>query len=236
MDKDHANKLDNVLNTYYKMMKKYNKGRKMKCVNCKRKGGTIFTSDKGVLTASCGSLNKKCELNIVIDRGKIVDKHKAGEKLDNDIRRLKDNIMKAKLDILFGYKDQNSVLSEHALNIQSLKELTDKLSEMNNYNLEASTNKDTYIINQHEQEVKNIIEEMKENTSNYRTNGQEQLLSETANLFVEQLQPKKNKIMKLKYPQMSIQIDDVEKVLVKDEHNLLRHQVERTPKILSNKK
>ena len=236
MDKNDANKLDNVLNTYYKMMKKYNKGQKMKCVNCKRKGGTIFTSDKGVLTASCGSLDKKCELNIVIDRGKIVDKQKAGIKLDNDIRRIKDNIMKAKLDMLFGYKDQNSVLSEHALNIQSLKELTDKLSEMNNHNLEASTNKETYIINQREQEVKIFIEEIKQNTSNYRTKGQEQLLSETAKLYVEQLQPKKNEIMKLKYPQMSIHIDNEEKVLVNGEHNLLRHQVERTPKILSNKK
>ena len=41
---------------------------KMKCVRCKKIGGTIFTIKGNNLGAKCGNISDPCDLNLVIEK------------------------------------------------------------------------------------------------------------------------------------------------------------------------
>ena len=226
---------DNVFSNYYKLLKKYNKSKKNKCVNCKKEGKTIFDNKNGILTAVCGAKDVKCKLNIKIDRGKILDIKTLESKLDLDIKRIKEDIMKAKLDILFGYKDQDTVLINHNTNINNLKKLTEQKTEIIN-NLKLSSVKDIDRIKELEIKVKEYIEAIKENKSNYQKNGENELLRESAKMYINNLQPIKNEIITLKQMNMSINDKNEQQVLNNNLDNYLQYKVIRKPLILSNKK
>ena len=81
-----------------------------KCINCKQKGGTIFTHDNNILKAVCGS-SKPCDLNIEINKGKILQLREILNIDTNYIDDLKEDIISFKLKFLFKIIDQAEALS-----------------------------------------------------------------------------------------------------------------------------
>ena len=75
---------------------------KLKCVNCKQLGGTIFSSKNRVLSAICGADNK-CNLNIVIEKGSFIQKDDVINMFDNEIINIKEKIIITKLNVLFKF-------------------------------------------------------------------------------------------------------------------------------------
>ena len=45
------------------------KKKKVRCIQCKQPGGTLFTNKDGILKAICGNKEKPCKLHIEIKRG-----------------------------------------------------------------------------------------------------------------------------------------------------------------------
>ena len=86
-----------------------------KCVNCKQAGGTIFglqhieDTDRRLLTAKCGNKETPCSLSIIIHLSNqyLIDEYY--EELKKTTNEAKNKIICYKNDILFGYKNVDSV-------------------------------------------------------------------------------------------------------------------------------
>ena len=131
---DNDNYLDQ-LNKFFKLKKQYNsridklkkpiisntnltnKERQLelkkiqpKCINCNQIGGTIFSLENNKFRAYCGNVVNPCSLNINIERKK---KQLINEKVDEyiqNIKKLKQEIIKIKLDFIFEFiSEQESV-------------------------------------------------------------------------------------------------------------------------------
>ena len=93
-------------------MKKKLKSMKMKCINCKQDGGTIFTNKDGILTAKCGNVDSPCALDIQIKRGKWMLLPKAAELSRTHIESTKAEIIDLKLDLLFGLRTEEQIAAD----------------------------------------------------------------------------------------------------------------------------
>ena len=112
-------------------MKKKIKSMKMKCINCKQNGGTIFTNKDGILTAKCGNTESPCALDIQIKRGKWMLLTKAADLSEEDIEISKENIIDLKLDLLFGLRTEEQIASEFDESKRDYKSLVKQLDMIN---------------------------------------------------------------------------------------------------------
>ena len=100
-------------NTRYTLAEKAKAFKQMKkCINCKQDGGTLFTNKDGILKAVCGNIDKPCDLHIEIDKGKYKLSNELLEELNKKINKLKIDIIKIKLDYLFGYISESDALAK----------------------------------------------------------------------------------------------------------------------------
>ena len=112
-------------------MRKKIKSMKMKCINCKQNGGTIFTNKNGILTAKCGNTESPCALDIQIKRGKWMLLTKAADLSEEDIEVSKENIIDLKLDLLFGLRTEEQIASEFDESKRDYKSLVKQLDMIN---------------------------------------------------------------------------------------------------------
>ena len=136
--------LKEALNEYYALKNKYEESKKdvikkimktgngsekskiknarnavFKCVNCGKAGGSIFIKEDTHLKASCGNTQNPCNLNISILSSLSFS--------DNDIRisqretdAAKQNIIKTKMNTLFGYLTDKTSVEAFERNIQRI--------------------------------------------------------------------------------------------------------------------
>ena len=114
---------------------------KRKCINCKKKGGTLFSEENGVLKAVCNA-EKKCKLNIEINKANTSYLPKHLEDQQKHINVIKKEITRYKLDLLFGLESEDIVTQE-------FKSLRDNFKQTNEA---LNLIKDVY-----EQEVENML-------------------------------------------------------------------------------
>ena len=81
------------------------------CINCKKEGGTIFSTNNRTLKAICGA-SDPCNLNIEIKLGVYVQKKHLINELKKNILSLKENIIITKLNILFRLENEELMLQE----------------------------------------------------------------------------------------------------------------------------
>ena len=112
-------------------MRKKIKSMKMKCINCKQNGGTIFTNKDGILTAKCGNTESPCALDIQIKRGKWMLLTKAADLSEQDIEVSKENIIDLKLDLLFGLRTEEQIASDFDESKRDYKSLVKQLDMIN---------------------------------------------------------------------------------------------------------
>ena len=82
----------------------------IKCINCTKRGGTIFSNNQGVLTAVCGNKEQPCDLNIEISKGLYGNIRNISYSNTKKIYELKLQIISVKLDYLFGYLSQEKTV------------------------------------------------------------------------------------------------------------------------------
>ena len=78
-------------------------GATKKCIICRAEGGTIFTDENRILKAVCGNKSNPCGLNIEISKGKVGCVDQLIDISYRKIEKIKENIIKYKLDLLFKY-------------------------------------------------------------------------------------------------------------------------------------
>jgi hypothetical protein len=179
-----------------------------KCIKCKQKGGTIFTNDNNTLKAVCGSSNP-CELNIEINKGRIVQLREVLDIDANYIDFLKEDIISVKLKFLFKLIDQSETLS-------AFDSLTNKLSDRAIIQQEI-IKKYNYIVDNKDKEsqLKKYIDKLNLEIDNikklnklYETDKKEAIIKTIIENYTGIIQPLLNDIRELKYNYFTIESDE----------------------------
>ena len=179
-----------------------------KCVNCKKKGGTIFTNNNNVLKAVCGS-STPCDLNIEINKGKIVQLREILDIDANHIGFLKEDIISIKLKYLFKIIDQAEALSafdslsgdlsSRAIDQQQFKKKYNDIVDNKNKEFQLKTYIDKLNL-----EIDNI----KKLNKLYQTDKKESILKTIIENYTGIIQPLVNDIRELKYNYFTIEVDE----------------------------
>lgn len=194
---------------------------KPKCINCKRPVGTIFSikrtsnenEDFRELRAICGSLTEPCNLNININSGVTYNLMDHIKELEKDNLEYKNEIIEDKNKLLFGY-----INTETAINrFDNLKDSINDINFLLNLNYETlfqlTDNKQmNETINKLQEDIFILIQDIKESIKNYDSTNDVQYVRDCVEIYINQLQPKLNDIMRLKYRNNFVEYDDSENV------------------------
>lgn len=184
---------------------------KFKCINCSRNVNTIFSINNGVLSAICGDKRAPCKLNIKINRGKYLDVRMLIDVFQGGVDDFKEDIIKAKLDLLFGYESETDTLTK----FKGLKsELTDDLESLAEY---KTTFIDTIynLKNKHTLHDKmallyQYINTIKESIKEYNETGVIHLIKDVISLYQTELKPLLVDINRLEYKNKSVEYNEVQ--------------------------
>ena len=113
-----------------------------KCVNCGKEGGTIFKKDDNYLKAMCGNKTDPCKLNIKILSSMSLSENDIRE-TQAEVNAAKQNIIKLKMDTLFGYITEEESIKNFEKNVEIIKknsvlEKTLSIYEMQNESKQVS--------------------------------------------------------------------------------------------------
>jgi len=113
--------------SFSKIRKKL-KNLRIGCVNCKRDGGTIFTTNGRLLTAKCGHVPDPCALDIQIQKGKWMLLPVAAKNTKISINSLKADIIDLKLDLLFGLRTEEQITEQFTDDKNNYKDFVKQLT------------------------------------------------------------------------------------------------------------
>lgn len=169
-------------------------GLKGKCPNCRKASGLKFTQNGSFLTMSCSDIN--CPLEIRIDRGRYVPLSKLA--LDNieDRNAVMQNIMEVKLDMLFGFLNESETIQKFNVLKKQFKLVTKKLGLLIN-DYKKSTTDEAILVELKAAEDSIIAATVAcEAIANGEAPDKARKL---VRLLIDEILPKAEEIMKMKY-------------------------------------
>lgn len=191
----------------------------VKCINCGRRGGTVFEIKQDQFRVICGNTDSPCSLNINFQRQKrdLVDK-KVVEYI-NILSSLKEQIIRIKLEYLMGFiSKEDSIVQFTTVK----KELTDKYDVFREI-IEKYHNVVNNLDNQEEisqlhRERLELISQIKTRVQKYNFNGNLSNISEIVEIYLGDLDKVLTNLRTLQYQKMYIDesVND-EKRLIKEE-------------------
>ena len=193
------------------MKQKQDKFRKIKtnCINCSRNVGTIFKNEGGILTALCGDNKSPCLLDIKINRGKFVNLEELIDVFQTGVDDLKEEIITTKLDLLFGYEQEATTLT----NFKKLKEeLTQDLESVMEYKTQF-INIVSNLDNKSEIGIKmtifyNKIALIKSTIDEFNETGQIQLIKDMISTYQAEFIPLLDELRDLKYQYVAMEYNN----------------------------
>jgi len=179
-----------------------------KCVNCKKKGGTIFTNNNNILKAVCGSITP-CELNIEINKGKIVQLREILDIDANHIDFLKEDIISIKLKYLFKIIDQAEALSAFdSLSGDLSSRAIDQQQFIKKYNDIVDNKNKEFQLKTYIDKLNLEIDNIKKLNKLYQTDKKDSILKTIIENYTGIIQPLVNDIRELKYNYFTIEVDE----------------------------
>jgi hypothetical protein len=220
--------IEDFMNDYYKLKHKYE--RSNKCVKCHRIGGTIFSNSNGLLTARCNVVNP-CKLDIQIQRGKIIQLRDLENNLYKKINEYKTKMISLKLDLLFGYTDEETTIELFKENNTLLSNNEKLLYQCHNYSLQLREESENTINGYKEtmdkelNDIKDMIQKYNEDKNNHK------IIEDITTKYIKVIYPLIEKIREVKYRLIYEICDDLKKEenkskckMVKVVQNELKHQ------------
>lgn len=209
--KINQNKLKIINNPALSIEEKQSKFKQIKklCINCKQDGGTLFTNKHGILKAVCGHISKPCNLNIEIVKGKYELANIVIDNLEKEINSFKIEIIKIKLDYLFGYISESDALSK----FNALKEELYKKSELYRkaeifyINVADNPEKET-ILKSAEKDLFIAINKIKDYCKVFETTQNKHLLNTATENYISEIIPLNKTISDLKYIYKTLEQED----------------------------
>ena len=179
-----------------------------KCVSCDRNGGTHFdrSMDK-VLTARCAVKSNPCELHIEIKLGDDMEPRETIDYFEQYIAKIKDNIIRLKLDTLFNYVTEHESVDKFTKLSGNLNNptLTKQLSEYKHFFENQMNNPET------NQTIRTITERIYERLADvhrildeYRQNSENKRLMKDIGRILAEIDIDTKTLRRLKYPIMEM--------------------------------
>jgi hypothetical protein len=222
-DKIRLNDYENYLNKYFQLKKKYEdklydtklqifqkyskkeaKKRiasiKPKCLKCKRPGGTIFKYDDYTHYAICGVDGSPCELNIEIQTGQLASVEELYVMYKEDTEKLKDSIIRHKLDALFNYVSEDASIELFKKELTSYNETSNILKEyLDQYNDIYNNEHKIEKLRKLEFEMKEKIQKFRSLLKEYQETNNTELLTLATEYQIKELSSLEKQIRDLKY-------------------------------------
>jgi hypothetical protein len=211
-----------------------------KCINCGKRGGTIFTNENRILSAKCGNMEEPCNLNIQINRGNYYNVYNLFVKYNKQFSNLRDSILKLKLDFIFKYKNEDETNDKF---IKLKKEIKNTEKQLENikelyYNIVNNSN-NQYKLNLYNNNLNNEIKELLVLNKQYNETNDEDYLREIINKYCDVLLPLLNNIRNIKYKTNIVELDDIDNkyYLIQDLYSSKDMEVilDNKPKIITQK-
>lgn len=222
---------------------------KMKCIQCKRNVGTVFSiktvmdddpeyEDKSfysTLSAVCGDKTNPCDLNILIKKGNYESFKYIISIFQENVKDYQEEIIKVKLDLLFNFTEEVDAMKKYE---EIKSELMNDLENLANYkmiyvNIISNLNNAAEIEKKTTQ-LNNNINTIKETIDEYNETNNIQLIKDIITLYKNTLTPLLDDLQKLKYKYRTMEkMDNIYK-LIRKEYNLADtlEQIEE-PKVIS---
>ena len=178
---------------------------KPKCIHCNRIGGTLFsmtyddTTNGRKLMAKCGNRETPCPLNILIHLGNIYRVDETLLEDEHDLEGFKQQIIRDKNDLLFGYLSSNDALEK----FDELKSMIQEVTHVYEYALEhyylaKVENKETKKeIRDLQKEIPGLIQEIKAFVADFKNTNS---MMDAVTVYIEGLRVKTERLRKLMYP------------------------------------
>jgi len=187
-----------------------------KCINCNRAGGTIFSNKDKILKAVCGNTQHPCNLNIEIVKGSYMQVSDMKDIIFNDLENNKTEIIKTKLNYLFGYITEEEVTEQfeiakidYTVDKQIYTSLEKRVNDTLNKNKEEITeiNTNMYL----------YIDEFRQIIKNYFEDNNGAYLRDANEVYISRIKPATERLRDIKYKQMGVEYDEED-----DEYKLIQ--------------
>lgn len=194
---------------------------KPKCINCKRAVGTIFKRDfdeneqSTFLTAMCGDRVNPCKLKMNINIGQILLLEDILHKDEDELKELKNMIVKEKNDLLFGF-----ITPEKAVdNFEAIKEELNSVTLNHEITLERYINvvdnrKKKEKLRNVESEIFILIDGIKQLVKEYKKTSDTKYIKDALEIQIREMKPLLAERMSLVYSQSNVEWEDGECKLV----------------------
>ena len=179
---------------------------KPQCIGCKQAVGTIFSNKEGILRAQCGNKNSPCGLNIRINRGKYIFLDELVDVYEDGVTSNKEKIIQVKLDLLFNFKSEMTVLNTFK---QIKDELVEDLETLSGYKTQYVSTL-TNLSNRSEINVKmeqfyNIVDTIKTSVQEFNETNNVHLIKDVVSLYKKEMEPVLKQLQQLKYKYYAIE-------------------------------
>lgn len=177
------------------------------CINCKRPVGTVFSIKNNSIDftrkfiAKCGDATEPCPLNINIHKGTHFTFETEINKNASYIDEYKINIIKEKYDMMFGYVPEETAIHNFEQFSIELKEMTKLAGDVIEKNILVNDNpeKNELLRKSIDTFGNEYIMQFKHIMKAYNETGDEQVVSEAARFYKEEMLPRLEEIRELKY-------------------------------------
>ena len=188
---------------------------KPKCIDCNRPVGTTFSTtfnkdkDGRILSAVCGDKVDPCNLNINIFLGYTETYPEIIKGLENDIKKIKNEIIVDKNKLLFGFITTEQALENFDSYSATISEKTERLTSVLELYLNETDNTEVNeTIRTLQSEIYLTVGYIKDAMISYDRTNNTQFVQDSVNIFVNQLTPKMTQLMNLKYNYNNVELDN----------------------------
>ena len=179
------------------------------CIHCKRKVGTKFYTNKEGYYAICGDKQEPCQLDIKLFRGNFFVHEYYMYLYKGQMENEKENIIKHKLDTLFGHISEEQSVKIFKTKLESFNLISDLYNEVVKRNNELYNDpqkkediqkkqKQTYEISD---QIQTVLNEY------YKDDTNKEILRTAVNMYIHDLLPEIENLRRLKYDTVEVNDD-----------------------------
>jgi len=179
------------------------------CISCKRPVGSIFDRKDGRYLATCGDKTNPCKLNIQLFSGTYFNNETLLTLYKEDLEKMKEEIIKQKMDTLFNYVSEDQSVSEFK------KTLDDYNSDSKMYTDLLARYKDLHenpekalAIEKKTQEIYEILADIKTQIKEYEHTNNRKILMSALHTYKRDLIPAIKHRRMNQYEVMEVDIDE----------------------------
>lgn len=189
---------------------------KIKCMNCQKSGGNIFGNESGMLTISCGNVNTPCDVGekYNVESTYVENLRNIHSSRNEDMKVIKNKIIYAKLDYLFGFTNEETALSDFEVLKRNMKSISKELSNTEAAFEKVVKNKEKEAnIRENKQTISKTIQNIKANVLEYEKNKNEALLGTIIEIYRDELMKQNEEYRDLKYEVKDVLIANDDKTM-----------------------